>query len=507
MCSDSGRIVNNTLLLYIRQILVLAIGLFTTRLTLQVLGVSDFGVYAAVAGFTTLLSIFTASLSNGSQRFFTFDLGSGDYDHLNRVYITSVNIHLVLALILIVIGETVGVWFLVFQMTLPEERHTIAFWVFQIALVNCALKLSNTPNNAIINAHERMGIVAVVSIVESVLRLLSVILLFFISWDKLLVYALAILGIEVVKRGIFWSYCRRHYQETKYRFIWDKELMKSMLHLSGWMGLSSLAVTGFIQGVTLLLNVFFGPAMNAAYSVAMQAYSGIRAFCSNFQVATNPQIVKLYASGELEKMHKLVFSVCKLSFFLIFLLSLPFLINVEFILKLWLGNVPEHSAIFFVLLIIYAYIDVFAYPLDIAASANGNLRKYSIVVSIAVISSLPIAYIAYVMGAIPESIYFIAILISWMCLFLRVSLLSTLIKIQGIMFFKKVIVRGGLVALTSLVIPLLFKMIVDVNFVTVIISFIITYSSVAMIILRLGLEADEKVILMNSYNSIKNKFH
>lgn len=503
--SAAKRIVHNTILLYIRQILVLALGLYTTRLTLQILGVEDFGVYAAVAGFTSLLSILTNTLSSGAQRFITIELGKGNFEKLNKVYITSVNIQLLLSLILIIMGETIGVWFVTTQMTLPEERMMTAFWIFQIALFNSVLSLVNTPSSAVIVAHEDLQIIAVISILESALRLLAVVSLFHISWDKLIIYAIVLMIVQCVKRFSFFEYCRRHYIETKYRLLWDRDLFQDMLHISGWIGLTSIAISGFIQGVNVILNIFFGPVVNAAYSVSMQAYSGVRAFCSNFQLASNPQIVKLYSIGDYDNMQRLLFRVCKMSFFLIFTLSLPFVINSDSVILLWLGRVPEHSKNFLILLFIYAYIDVFAYPLDTAAHATGLIRNYCIILSIGVLSTLPIAYVAYLFGAVPEAIYWIAITVALICIFVRLIFLSFLLKISILLFIKEVLGRVVLTSFISVMLPITLYLFAGDGYESIILNFIITYFTVVIIVYYVGLNNQERFFVLNEIKAFRNK--
>ena len=316
--SDNRRIVKNTMLLYVRQIFTLCLSLYTSRLTLQVLGASDFGIYAAVGGLTALLSVLTSSMSTSTQRFITFELGRHDYERLNRVFNTSVQIHTFLALILLLFAETIGVWFLYNHLTVPQERIQTAFWVFQISTFSCIFSLLNVPNMASIIAHEDMGTFALFSIVDAILKLISVALLFIITWDKLFVYALCLLLIQMLNQSASFIFCRVKYSEIRFRFLVDKSLIRQMFGLAGWNVFSNVATMGFIQGVNILINMFFGPVMNAAYTVAMQAYSGLRSFCSSFQLASNPQIVKLYSSGEIEKMHQLLIVVCKMSFFLIF---------------------------------------------------------------------------------------------------------------------------------------------------------------------------------------------
>ena len=505
--SANKRLAKNTFLLYLRQFFVLALGLYTSRLTLQVLGETDFGIYATVGGITSLLTIITTSLSAGTQRFITFELGAGNQEKLNKVYITSINIHLILSLILVLVGETAGTWFIFEKMTVPEDRLWITFWVFQITLLNSVLNLINVPNNAEIIAHEDMGAFAVVAIIDAVFKFVAVVGLFFVIWDKLLIYAIALFLIQFFQRTVCLWYCKRKYPEVNYQFLWDKPLMKSMIHIAGWMSLSNLAVTGFIQGVNILLNLFFGPIMNAAYTVAMQAYSGIRSFCSSFQLASNPQIVKLYAGNELERMHNLLCSVCKMSFFLIFILSLPFLINSEYVLTLWLGKVPEHAQSFFILLLLYAYIDVLAYPLDIAAQATGKVKTYCIWVSVAVLLILPITYVLYTIGAVAEIVYAVAIAMSFVTLFIRLTILGRLISLSKRKFVVEVILRSIFVMVTSVSIPIIFSYLTPITTTNVICSFIICFGLSVIVTLVLGLNIKERSLLKSMLISIKNKLH
>ena len=503
--ANNKRIAKNTGLLYIRQLITLGISLYTSRLTLQVLGESDFGVYATVAGFTALLSTLTSSLTAGTQRFITFELGRNDLNKLNRVYCTSINIHVFLSILLIVFGECFGSWFIFNKMTIPPDRVMSAFWVFQFTIFNSALTLINIPNISEIIAHEDMGTWAFVAILDSVLKLIAVIMLFFISYDHLIAYAFFLFVIQFIIRTLSKIWCKRKYIEARYHFILDKPLLKSMLSVTGWAGLNNLAITGFIQGVNLLLNVFFGPVLNAAYTVAMQAYSGIRQFCSSFQIASNPQIIKLYSTNELEKMHNLLFTVCKLSFFLIFVLALPFIINAEYVLTVWLDKVPSHTESFFILLLIYAFFDVLVYPLDIAAQATGKLKHYSITASLIVLSTLVLSYIAFTFNAIPETVYIIAIIVSWIGLFARISFLRKMIRFDTFQFLKKVVSKILITGLISPLLPLTIMYLLPNSVITTIVLFVTSFASATIIIYFCGLTKSEKLLAKSILNKATAK--
>ena len=502
---NNRRIVKNTGLLYVRQLLTLGLSLYTSRLTLEILGETDFGIYATVAGFTALLSTLTNSLASGTQRFITYELGKGDINKLNKVYCTSINIHVILSIILVILAETIGVWFIFNEMTIPEDRLMIAFWVFQTTILNTVFSILNAPNSAQIIAHEDMGTWGFVAILESVLKFLAVILLFFIEWNLLLSYAISLLSIQMIIRLISVIWCKKKYPEVKFHLMWDSKLLISMLNITGWTGLNNLAIATFIQGVNVLLNIFFGPILNAAYTIAMQAYLGIRQFCSSFQLASSPQIVKLYAQGDLISMQNLLESICKLSFFLVLALGLPFIINANYILSVWLNEVPSHCENFFVLLLIYAFIDVLAYPLDIAAQATGKLKKYSIVISICTISSLIISYIGYFYGMFAEFIYIVAIVVSCFSLVIRLYLLINLINLQFNSFIRNVVLKIVYVGTISILLSLLYYYYISNIWLGNIILFILTFLTTISVIYFIGLTHQEKIYIKNTLSKFKQR--
>lgn len=501
--SSNKRIAKNTLLLYVRQLLTLFLALYTSRLTLQVLGVTDFGIYFAVGGVTAFLIILTSSLSSSSQRFLTFSLGNGDANRLNQIYITSVNIHILLSFVLIVIAETIGLWFLYNKMVIPVERLPVAFWVYQLSVLSAIVYVLNAPNNAVIIAHEDMGTFALFSILDAVLKFGGVIYLFFISWDKLLAYAIMLFLMQTINPIVAFIYCRIKYVECKYKLLMDKALFKSMVGLASWNMLSSLAIMGFVQGTNILLNLFFGLGLNSAYAVASQAYSGVRSFTSNFQLASNPQIVKLYSKGETEEMHTLLMRVCKYSFYLIFVISFPFILNAHTVLALWLKNVPAHSETFFVLLLIFAYIDVMAYPLDIAAQATGNLKKYSIYVSCCIISTLPLSYVCFKLGAIPETILIIALIVSFIGISIRLKLLSRMIGLSTQQFIKTVLLRPLLfVSIISIIVIPIKNVIVINDIFSSCLYFIFIVIVEISIFYAIGLDSSEKRLIKKLFFNI-----
>lgn len=499
--SGTRRIAKNTMLLYVRQLFTLALSLYTSRLTLQVLGANDFGIYAAVGGFTALLTILTSSMAGSGQRFLTFELGQGNERQLNKIFNTFLQLMLLLTVVLVLLAETLGVCFIEKYLTIPHERLNVALWVFQLSIFTCVINILNAPYNSVIVAHEDMGKFALFSIVDAVLKLAFVALLFFVSWDKLLMYALALAVIQVIDRLVMGLYCRYKYVETHISFSSDWPLMKRMASFAGWTLLSNLSVMGFTQGVNVLLNICFGPIVNAAFTVANQAYSGIRSFCSSFQLASNPQIVKTYSEGRLAELNSLLLFVCKMSFFLIFIISLPFIVNADFIMHLWLVNVPEYATGFFCILLIYAYMDVFAYPLDTAAQATGKLRTYTLRTSMLLLCNLPLGYVLFRLGFRPESIYVSAILIGVCGLMLRLIILKKNIQIS-IKIFLGVFARCLLVAGFSFGLAYTLHSVCRGGLLQVAFSFCFCILESIFIIFAIGLTIEERA---KAKSIIKNK--
>ena len=502
MATGKVKIVQNTLLLYARQFVTLVLALYTSRLTLQVLGVTDYGIYSAVGGITAILSVLVSSMSSSTQRFMTYAMGQGDENQLKSVFKSSTQIYVVICIIFFIVAEIVGTWFLYDKMVIAPDRLGVAFWVFQFSILNCILNFLNVPCNAAIIAHEDMGVTAIFAILQSVSIFAFVIVLQYIPYDKLLIYAALQLVVATILRMAIMIFCRVRYFETHISsfFNFDRSLLKKMTSVASWVVLSNIAVTGFVQGVNLLFNVFYGPVLNAAYTVAMQAYSGVRSFTSNFQLAANPQIVKHYSAGNLPAMNDLLFMVCKMSMFLIMLMSLPFLFYRNEVMSLWLGTVPEHAANFFMLLFIYAYIDVMAYPMDVAAQATGKLRNYTLLTAGILLMSLPIGYVLLKIGFPPESVYVAVTLLAILGIAARIYLLSNLILFNKRSFFTSVCMPIMKVVLCSIVVSLGMKMFVN-NDILSFLHFCTIFAVVAVFIYLFGMTSKEKHQCMNMIRS------
>lgn len=450
---NNKRIAKNTLLLYFRMLFMMVVSLYTSRVILNALGVEDFGIYNVVGGVVAMFTVISGSLSAAISRFITYELGKGDQSKLNKIFSASVTIQLLLSLIIVVLIESVGVWFLNAKMTIPADRVTAANWVLQFSIITFVINLISVPYNAAIIAHERMSAFAYISILEAIGKLA---IAFFIMWspiDKLIYYAILMCTVAVIVRLTYGHYCKKHFTECTYHFHWDKDILKQMFGFAGWNFIGASSVVFRDQGGNIILNIFFGPTVNAARGIANQVNTAITGFVQNFMTALNPQITKSYASGDGEYMMTLIFQGARLSFYMLLLLSLPVLINTHYILVIWLKIVPEHAVLFVRLILIFAMCESISNPLITAMLATGKIRNYQIVVGGLQLLNLPLSYICLKTGFVPESILVVAIIISLACLFARLYMLRGIIGLSSILYMKNVFLNVLVVALLSAIIP------------------------------------------------------
>ena len=343
---NNKRIAKNTLALYARMLFTMAVSLYTSRVVLNTLGVEDYGLYNVVGGFVAMFSFFNAAMASATQRYMNFELGRGDNARLHKVFCTSINIHAIISGVVLLLAETVGLWFVYTKLSIPPERFSAALWVYHASVLASVVMVMSIPYNAAIIAHERMGAFAYISVLEVTLKLLIVYMLVVTDIDKLKLYAVLMLLVQLLIRLIYGRYSGRNFAETHYRRMWDGALFREMTGFAGWNLFGNIAAVAFTQGLNVLLNMFFGPTVNAARGIAVQVQNAIKGFCVNFQTALNPQITKSYASDDMAYMHKLIFTSSKFSYYLLLLLSLPVILETPVILKWWLGIVPGHTVAF-----------------------------------------------------------------------------------------------------------------------------------------------------------------
>ena len=340
---NNKRIAKNTFLLYFRMLFTMMVSLYTSRVVLATLGVEDFGIYNVVGGVVTMFAIISTSLSSAISRFITIELGKGDLRRLKTVFSTAVVIQFLMALVVVILAELIGVWFLNNKMNIPEVRMNAANWVLQFSIFTFGVNLICIPFNALIIAHERMSAFAYVSILEVSLKLLIVYLLVLMSVDKLIVYGALLLVVAIVITFAYFIYCRRHFKECKCFCRIDRFLLKRMLSFSGWNFIGASSAILRDQGVNIAINLFCGPTVNAARGMAVQVNHAINSFAQNFMTALNPQITKSFAVGDSKYMFTLIFQGARLSFYMLLFLSLPVLMSTEYILSIWLKIVPDYT--------------------------------------------------------------------------------------------------------------------------------------------------------------------
>lgn len=451
---NNKRIAKNTLFLYLRMILVMLISLYTSRVVLSRLGVNDYGIYNVVGGIVSMFSILSASLSSAISRFLTFELGRNNDKRLRDIFSTSVIIQGLLGLLIVLLVEFVGVWFLNHKMNISVERVVAANWVLQCSTVTFVVNMLSVPYNAAIIAHEKMQAFAYVSLLEVSLKL-GIAFLLYIAWfDSLIVYAVLVVFASLIIRMTYAAYCKRHFEECKFKFVFDRDLLKDMLSFSGWNFIGSSSAILRDQGVNIIINLFFGTAVNAARGIAMQVYNAVHGFSQNFILAVNPQIIKSYASGKIDYMFHLAFRSARFSYYLLFCISLPLILQINWLLGLWLTVIPKYTASFSVLVLIFGMMEAISIPLQYINQATGKIKIYQLVVGGMQMLNFPIAYLLLWMDFSPVSVFVLSIVISIGCLFARLGILHHSVGLPVGIFCKDVIRRVFFVTLLGSSIPI-----------------------------------------------------
>lgn len=404
MATDNKTIAKNTIFLYIRMFVTMIISLFTSRVILQTLGVDDYGIYQAVGGIVGMLSFINGALATGSSRFLTYGMGEGDEDKLKRVFSTILMAHLGLAIFIVIIAETAGLWFLYNKMVIPAERMEAAVYAYHLTIVTAFFSITQVPYNASIIAHERMSVYAYTSIVDAILKLLIVYLLLVGNYDKLKLYATLLCAVQVGMILFYRFYCTRNFNEVNMRLSVDKAIFKDVASFSGWSMFANASIALENQGILILLNMFFAPAVVAARSISLQVNGIANQFVSNFQTAANPQIVKLYAEGNCDGSKRLLLQTTKLSYYLMFVLALPICLTAESLLRLWLGVVPDYAVIFLQLVVIQSLFQVFDTSFYRALYAKGRIKENAMISPTIGFVKFAIIYCLFKLGCSPVAL-------------------------------------------------------------------------------------------------------
>lgn len=494
---DNKRIAKNTFLLYLRMLFTMGVSLYTSRVVLNTLGVEDYGIYNVVGGVIAMFGFINGAMSSATQRYITFELGRGDKEKLSRVFSTAIQIHAIISLLIIVLGETVGVWFLMNKLVIPESRMTAAMWVYQCSILVTVVNIMSVPYNADIVAHEKMSAFAYISVLETVLKLAIVFLLLVFPYDKLIIYAILLLSVQLLIRFIYAHYCSRHFEESHYKHIIDKPLLKEMSGFAGWSFYGNFTAVLYSQGLNMMLNMFFGPVVNAARGIAVQVQSAVHQFVSSFQMALNPQITKTYANNDLYNMHQLMFRSARFSFFVLYLLALPIILEANWILTIWLKTVPENTVIFVRIMLCTTLILTFANPCAIANQATGKVKKFQLVEGSILLTILPIAYIFLKLGFPAYTVFIVHFCVEIIAQFCRMVLLRNLIDLPIISYLKNIYIPMFFVVLTSSVLPVYIHSIIDEGLVRFLIVGFISVICVVTAVYFIGLTKQERCFFKN----------
>lgn len=508
LASNNKRIAKNTILLYLRMLLTIVVSLYTSRMILKILGVSDYGVYNVVGGIVAMLSFLNSALTAASQRFIAFELGRGDKEKLKTIFCTSVTIHAILALIIFIIAETVGLWFVNTHLNIEPARMIAANWVYQCSILTFMLTIISVPYNSCIVAHEHMNAFAYVSILEVILKLLIVYLLLVMNSDKLITYGILVLCVAFIIRLIYGLYCKKHFEECTYHFTFDKTLFKEMFSFAGWSVVGNLGFSFKDQVANVILNIFFGTIVNAARGVALQVNGIISGFSVNFLMALTPQITKQYANGNIRNSINFVYSGCRYSFYLLTFVSIPVIINADYILNLWLYRVPEYTSEFIRLALIAALINSMAQPLVTALQATGKIKVFQISICIVMLLELPLSYMILYLGGKPYMAMYPTIFVTFLGLFVRFIILRKLVPSYNLRYFTFAIIgRNFVIGTICYIISKLIHNMFNISLISLITTSALSCITTLILIYLFGISNEERDMLNKKIIFLFNKKH
>lgn len=493
MSNNTTRIFKNTLFLYFRMLLVLGVSLYTSRVVLDKLGATDFGIYNVVGGLVASFSFISGTMIESTQRYLNFEIGKKNEDGARKVLNASRVIHLGIALLLLLVGEIVGTYVLNHWLVIPTERYDAAYWVYQLSLLTSVFLIISFPYNALIIAHERMKAFAMVSVFESLAKLSIAYLLSVGSFDKLLLYASLMAGLQICVSMLYRFYCYRNFKETKFaiRSI-GFDLYKSMLSFSGWNFLGSVANICLNQGTTILLNMFFGPVVNAAKGISIQISNAVNQLCNNFQMAARPQIVKNYAEGNLSDMYILIFRTSKISYLLTLMLSLPIIFKTDFILTIWLKTVPRHTSEFVQYTLYFALVQSLAAPLFTGSSATGNVKRIMSVVATFFMMVIPTSFILLKFGAPPIRVFQVQLLFAIFAHVLRLFIVSSQIGFEKKRYLNQVVLPVVVITILSCCVALGLKQLLLDTCTDVLMFFVLLELVFVLACWSIGFSRDER---------------
>lgn len=505
---NQQRIAKNTVLLYVRMLFIMFVSLYTSRVILKTLGEEDFGLYTVIGGIVIAFSFLNGVMGSACSRYFAIEIGRNDNEALRRVFNLNITIFLILGAVILILAETIGLWFLNNKMVISPDRMYAAQWVYQCSIIAFIINMMGTPYRSVITARENMKVYAYCSVVEVVLKLAIVYVLVISPIDKLILYSVLMVSITLGTVLFYAVYCRRYYAECRYSFYWDKPLFKEIVGYTGWQVIGVVADIGRNQGVNIILNMFFGAIANAARGIAYQVFVNINQFVQNFVIAFSPQITQSYATGDKQGMMKLVYQSSKFSYYLLYILILPVCLETPKILEIWLGNVPKDTVIFCQLTLIAALIDSLLYPLLTAVRATGKVKWYQILVGGTFLLTVPICYCLFKWGDFPATAaFYVIIATSIVAQILRIGIMHRLHNMSIREYLNMVLKPIILVTVISAILPITMKAFMPHTFWGAIFDIGISMLSVAITIWLIGLTATERTYIQNTIHKFIYKTH
>lgn len=506
--STSSRIATNTLFLYLRSLVVLIITLYTSRKVLEVLGVEDYGIYNVVGGIIGMISFLNTSMAATYQRYFNYEMGRKDNAKLACLFQASLTVQLLYAVLIVLMAETFGLWLLDHKLIISPERMVAAKWVYHISILSLALMMFQTPFTALIIAYEKMGTLAYVSILEAVLKLAIVYCLCLFPFDRLIIYGLLGFATVLLCTILCAVICKYKFPVCEIKFNWRKDNIKELTKFGGWGMMGSLALALKNQGMIIILNMFFGPVVNAALGIANQVMNAVNQFVASFQNSFRPQLTKSYAEGDMPYMYKLYYTSTKISFYMIWCISLPIMLNISLILNLWLGkeNIPEYTGIFTIIILLTTVVSAYANPTSCIAYATGRIKWFTIIVSGLNMLILPVAYVALKMGATPQYALIASLIITILVQIIRLIVVKHLENTFSLTeYCVKVVWPTMLVAIISTFIPLVLKFYTGNDFWSGLLVGAATIVSVMSCTWIFGLNKNERDLLVSKVRQIISK--
>ena len=488
-------------MLYSRQILILLVNLYTVRIVLSALGAEDYGIYSVVGGLVTLFTFLNNAMTNTTQRFLNFALGQNDTEQVRNIYSISFIIYIAIALFVILLAATIGLWFIINSLNIPPNRLTAALFVYLISVLTTVINILRIPYNATISSYEKFSFVAFIGTIECAFKLIIALILPIFMLDKLILYAFLVSISAVVIFFVYKFYCNKTFETAHFRYCNDKKLLRQLVNFSGWTVLGSLAGISSTHGVNILINIFHGVIVNAASGIAAQVNSAVNSFVLNFQTAFKPQIIKSYAAKDYNYFNRLIFQTSKISFFLLIIIVLPLYINTDFVLRIWLTNVPEYSIIFIQIRLINSLITSIENPLRTAINAIGDIKKYQLVSTFFYFANLPLSFISLSIGLNPAWVFIILIGLNVFSTIWIVHFLVKKINFSLVGFFTEVILPVLIISAACILIAIFFHHFF-VDWSKLILSGIVSVIGIGGLVYLIGLNAKEKALL---HNWFKNK--